>query len=152
MKKKLTVIIFVISLLILSTVPAFATSNNNTEIKYFTDGSYAVIKTTETTQISLFATTSTKSAKRTYTYYTANDTKTWDFTLNATFSYDGSSAKASVATTDYNVYVTGWKCSSRSASMSGATATGIATFSKNLTVKEISIGLKCSASGEISAA
>ena len=157
MKRKLTVCIVISALLALMAVPVSAAAEINTpvtttETLVYDDGSYAVIETTvEQPTISVLATTKTKSASRTYTYYSSNDTKEWDFTVKGTFSYNGSTAKATAVSTSYNIYVSGWKLSSRESSKSGATVSATGKFKYSLMTKTTTIGLKCSASGTISA-
>ena len=132
MKRKLAVCIMISALITLTAIPAFATTEitkpvTTTDVEVYDDGSYAVIETTiKQPTTSVFATTKTKSASRTYTYYNASEVKAWDFTVNGTFSYDGSTAKATAVSTSYNIYISGWSLSSRESSKSGATvsATG----------------------------
>lgn len=157
MKQKIITLITVIALIAAMSVPAFAgtyDSETTTDVEYYPDGSYAIIETTITQEpITAFAATSTKTAGRTYTYYSSNNRKEWDFTLKGTFSYNGTSAKATKASTSYNIYVTGWKCTDKAGTVSGATAKGTGTFKYNSGLtKNISLGLKCSAKGTISEA
>ena len=158
MKHKLTVCMFVLALVTLMVTPAsaaatFIQSDTIAEIEVYDDGSYAVIETTVTSpSISTFATAQTKSASRTYTYYSASSVKEWDFTVKGTFSYDGSTAKATAVSTSYNIYVTGWSLLSRDSSKSGAKVTATGNFKYKAMAKSATIGLKCSPSGTISAA
>lgn len=157
MKHKLTVFVIILALITLMAFPVYASTEKEipittTEVEVFNDGSYAIIDTTvEQSNISLLATTKTKSASRTYTYYSSNDTKEWDFTVKGTFSYDGSSAKATAVSTSYNIYVSGWKLSSRESSKSGATVSATGKFKYSLMTKTTTIGMKCSNTGTISA-
>lgn len=158
MKHKLTVCMFVLALVTLMVTPAsaaatFIQSDTIAEIEVYDDGSYAVIETTVTSpSISTFATAQTKSANRTYTYYNTSNVKAWDFTVKGTFSYDGSTAKATAVSTSYNIYVTGWSLLSRDSSKSGAKVTATGNFKYKAMAKSTTIGLKCSPSGTISAA
>lgn len=158
MKHKIIALLTVITVIVAMSAAAFADTGStikSVEREYFPDGSYAIVETVidENNGISLFASENSKSASRTYTYYNSNDRKEWDFTLKGTFSYNGSTAKATAASTSYNVYVSGWKCSNRKAWTTGATAKGSATFTYNsLMSKDITLGLKCSAKGTITAA
>lgn len=157
MKHKLILCIVISALLSLMAVPVSAAVEitkpvTTTEVEVYDDGSYAVIATTiEQTDFTLLA-TKTKSASRTYTYYNASDVKAWDFTVKGTFSYDGSTAKATAVSTSYNTYVSGWSLDSRESSKSGAKVTATGKFKYSLMTKSTTIGLKCSASGTISAA
>ncbi len=157
MKHRIIVLLTVITVIAAMSAAAFADTGStvkNIEKEYFPDGSYAVIETVieENGGLSLFATESTKSAHTTYTYYSSSNKKEWDFTLKGTFTYNGSTAKATAASTSYNIYVSGWKCSDKKAWTTGATAKGSATFTYNsLMSKDVTLGLKCSANGTITA-
>lgn len=154
MKRKLISLLSVVALLIATTIPTFAASSDSvieTEVQHYADGSYAIIETVIENQISLFATASTKTAHRTYTYYNDSGKVAWDFTLTGTFSYDQKAAKATAASTSYNIYVSGWKCSSRDGWTTGATAKGKGTFKYLTLTKNVELGLKCSPSGTITA-
>ncbi|MGN0659015.1 MAG: hypothetical protein ACI4LA_05355 [Emergencia sp.] len=157
MKHRITTLLAAITLIAAMTSSVLADTeltNRQVEKEYFPDGSYAVIETVTEQQsgIILFATETTKKAHTTYTYYNASNIKAWDFTLDGTFSYNGTTAKAAAASTSYNIYVSGWKCSNRKAWTTGATAKGSATFTYNsLMSKDVTLGLKCSANGTITA-
>lgn len=153
MKHKLLTIITAAGLSLFMTVTVFAeTATTTIETEYFPDGSYAVITTTiEPVSITTFATETTKSASRTYTYYNQSNKAAWDFTLTGTFTYNGTTAKATKAETSYNIYVSGWKCIYKHGSVSGAVATGQGTFQyKSELTKNVSLSLKCSPTGIIS--
>lgn len=152
MKRIIISIAAAFALLIAMAMPCFASENNvEKEYEYYDDGSYAVIETFIDTPSTLSSkSTSTKSASRTYTYYSIDDKKQWAITLNATFEYTGSSATATKSTVSHTIYVSSWECSSKSATKSGATAKATGTFSRLLLTKTKAIGLKCSKSGVIS--
>ncbi len=153
MKHKLLTILTAAGLFLCMTVSAFADAESATtiETEYFPDGSYAVITTTiEPVSLTPFATETTKSASRTYTYHNQDNKIAWDFTLKGTFTYNGTSAKATKADTSYHIYVPGWECTYRHGSVSGAVATGQGTFQyKSGLTKNVSLGLKCSPNGTI---
>lgn len=153
MKSKLITLITIITLLVISTIPAFASSpaNVETRVEHYADGSYAVITTVEETQATPFAATSTKSVKTTYKYYNQDNKLAWDFALKGSFSYDTKTAKATAASTSYNVYVSGWKCSSKDSWTTGATAKGKGTFKYGILTKNVELGLKCSPNGTVTA-
>lgn len=157
MKRKTAFITIMLLFLIAMTIPAFAGSEKRSEaspqIEYYADGSFVVIVTEilpERTSLSLSSPKAT-SGTTTYTYYNSNKVAEWDFILKGTFTYDGGSAKATIATTSYHIYNTKWKCSSRTSSKSGSIARGSATFKSSSATKNVSLGLKCSSSGIISA-
>lgn len=154
MRKKLIIMLSVIAVLIAASVPAFAeTQVISRETEHYPDGSYAVIETVvfENTAVP-FAAASTKSASRTYTFHRADGKAAWDFTLTGTFTYNGTTAKATKAATSYKVYISGWTCTKNS-SVSGAVAKGTGKFTyKSGSTKTVSLCLKCSANGTITAA
>lgn len=158
MKRKLSICILITALVALMATPIFAAAEiskpvTTTEVEVYDDGSYAVIETVvEQSGITVRATTNTKSASRTYTYYNASEVKAWDFTVKGTFSYDGITAKATAVSTNYNTYVSGWSLSSRYSSKSGSKVTATGNFKFKTMTKSTTIGLKCSSSGTISAA
>lgn len=147
MKHRLITLITIIALLAIFSVPSFASSTNESttrEVIYNADGSYDVIETK--IEISPFA-TDTKTASRTFTH-SENNVKQWTFTLRATFTYNGSTAKATASSCSYEIFNTAWKCVTKDSWTTGATAKASATF-KRTASKEVTIGMKCSPSGEI---
>ncbi len=155
MKSKLIVLLTVITLVIVSAVPSFATNPSSTEtkIEHYPDGSYAIITIEEEeTSITPFATAKTKTAHATYEYHSVQGKHEWDFILTGTFSYDQKTAKATAASTSYEIYVSGWKCASKDSWTTGATAKGKGTFKYLTLTKNVELGLKCSPSGTITAA
>ena len=118
-------------------------NESTSETIYFEDGSYAVIETVVDEQVTRAS--KNKKASSTYTYYNSNKVKQWSLKLSDSFSYNGSEAKATISrTVDH-----GWACSSKSATRSGATATGKGTFKKGEQQKSCSIKLTCSSTGKI---
>ncbi len=121
-------------------------NESTSETIYFEDGSYAVIETVVDEHVTRAS--KNKKASSTYTYYNSNKVKQWSLKLSASFSYNGSEAKATEATISRTVDH-GWACSSKSATRSGATATGKGTFKKGEQQKSCSIKLTCSSTGKI---
>lgn len=125
------------------------------ETVYYADGSYATIETTVyggEGYIQPMATAKLKSSQVMYTYYNGNKKKAWDFTVKGTFQYDGTRVVAKSSSSSYNVYISGWKCASRSTNKSGATVKGTARFEYRGTAsKTVTIGMKCSKTGTITA-
>lgn len=126
------------------------------ETIYYADGSYATVDTVIYHDSNLFqlkAATQTVTSHRTYTYYDGNDKKAWSFTVNGTFEYNRTRAIAKSSSSSYNTYVNGWKCVSRSTTKSGATVKGTAKFEyRGAASKTVTIGMKCSKTGTITAA
>lgn len=148
----------ILSLIICITLifqPAFAQTDSQiiySHIETLEDGFYIVdeIRISNPSHITLATANKSKSATRTYTGYNALNQKCWSFSLTGTFQYNGSTSKATAASSSYTIYKNGWKCSSKTATYSGNTVKGTATFTHSLTSTPVAIGMKCSASGTIS--
>lgn len=155
--KSISILLSIVMCILLSIQPAFAQTDTQTvyyNVISFEDGSYIVdeihVSNPDPSGIGIMAATKSKTATRTYTGYNKSNTKCWSFTLKGTFQYDGSTSKATAASSSYTTYVSGWKCSSKTATYSGNTAKGTATFKHLTTSANVAIGLKCSADGTIS--
>lgn len=154
--KKYLILLLSISLILCNPNSASAASSTrNIVVETFEDGSYIETVIEEIETASSYATTYTKSGKKTSTYKNSSGDTLWSVSVTGTFTYDGSSAtctKSTVSTTSYN---SNWKISSSSASKSGATATATATAKKYLDgtyIKSITetVTLTCSKSGTLS--
>lgn len=159
MKKISITLTLIFIMLFTAAIPCHAVSADSTdtdiEYEYYDDGSYAMISTIiekpGATGIMPMATSKSKTASRTYAYYNKSNKKAWVLTLTAKFSYNGTTAKATSSSVSHTIYVSGWRCSSKSATKSGATAKATGTFKYDTLTKTKSIGLKCSKTGTISA-
>lgn len=160
MKKLYTTLTLIIIMLFTATIPCHATSITDTEkidtqYEYYDDGSYAIINTiikdSNTVGIVPLATTKSKTANRTYTYFNQNNKKAWAITLTAKFNYNGSTATATNSAVSHTIYINGWSCINKSATKSGATAKATGKFKYSTLTKTKTIGLKCSKTGTISA-
>ncbi|MDE6761675.1 MAG: hypothetical protein K2J90_13530 [Lachnospiraceae bacterium] len=110
---------------------------------------------TNNTGISIYATTKTKSGKKTVSYQNSKGNVLWSFTLSANFTYNGSSATCTSVSTSKTINDTAWKLSNITKSKSSNVAKG------SVTAKECFLGipfntvtenlqLKCSANGTLS--
>ena len=104
--KKTLILLFSFLFIFASTFPVKASEiqsiNSTNIIEIFDDGSYIESSTEENIVATLSRSSSTKSAKRTYTYKTSSGKILWTITVTGTFTYNGSSSsctKASVSTT-----------------------------------------------------
>lgn len=122
----------ILSMSVPFSVFAQSTVTTNSEVEYFDDGSYLVTEFTKT--ITPFSSGS-KSEGKTATYYNSDDEKQWSVTIWGTFTYTGSSATCTKASTSYTVYDSAWKVKEATASKSGRTATG------NFLVKKYWLGI-----------
>ncbi len=156
MNRKTLSMITVLLIVTLSVVPCFASTKNDlsAETICYSDGSYAVITTTihpsfMSTSLNKAASSSAKSASKTYDYYDKSNKKVWSFTVDGTFTYDGTTAKAIRSSSSASTN-SGWACTQKTSKCSGATVTGNATFSLDGVSKKATVKLTCSANGSIS--
>lgn len=135
MKKLISLLSVIIMIAVMCPTTAFANDEivTDTYVEYFDDGSYIVTEIAENSITTFAAKTVSKS--KSSTYYDSDNTKQWAVTLNATFSYTGSSATCTKSTTSYTIYNSAWKVTSAVGSKSGNKATG--TF----TVKKYALGI-----------
>lgn len=156
MNKKILCTVLVLLITALSAFPCFAFTQNTffVETIYYDDGSYAVITTTiqpSPMKIDMRATSSSasKNASKTYNLHDQNGKNVGSFTVNGTFTYDGTTAKAIRSSCSASAN-SGWKCTKKTSKCSKATVTGNATFALNGISKNATIKLTCSADGDIS--
>lgn len=124
------------------------------EVVYYEDGSYAVVVVMKE-ENTVTRATNRKSGSKAYKYYTADDELVWTVTLNATFSYNGSSATCtSVNSLNVTIYDDSWSTYSKSSTKSGNTATGYVTmrYSGLLGSRDIpaTVTLSCDKNGNLS--
>ena len=109
--------------------------------------------------ITIYVTVHKSSSRAASETITADKTSTgkvggevvWTYTITGDFTYNGSSARASNPSDDYDIYSSDWSCTSHSVRASGASIIGSATFtSDNGVRKSVSPKMTCSATGTIS--
>jgi hypothetical protein len=132
--------------------PEIANTTSYTE--YYDDGSYSVITITEYEQSAISSVTSTKPGSKSYTHYVSGEA-VWSYTINASFSYNGSSSSCTSVSDSYSISNSSWHIDSHSCSRSGNTAYGSVTMKKKvlgITTDTVSrsLSLSCSASGTLS--
>ena len=125
--------------------PAAAKAKDVQRIDY-DDGSYAIVTTEEIP--SMARAKMQKSRKRIYEYYNGN-TCEWSFTITGTFTYDGSTAKASNPGRYTTINNSSWSTSSTSAYASGASIKGSVTMKKGSTSKTANVTLTCKPDGTL---
>ena len=111
------------------TITAFAENNKtivSETIEYLDDGSYIVTTLVEEMTV---ARASTKTGSKTAIHYNSDNEKVVTMKLTATFSYTGSSATYTSASTSYTIHDDSWKVTAATSSKSGNKAIG------NFTVK-----------------
>ncbi len=96
------------------------------------------------------AASETISADKTSSYRVSGE-EIWAYTIYGDFTYNGTTARASNPSDDYDIYSSDWSCSSHSVRASGASIIGSASFtSTNGVRKSVSPKLTCSPSGNLS--
>lgn len=151
MIKKIISACVTLSLVLSCSAFAYAYSSTVTAVNRidYADGSYAIVTTTENVQSSLTRTTQQKSGSKTYEYYQGSVCE-WTFTIKGTFTFDGTTAKASSPSCSTSINVTGWTCTNKNATASGNSITGSATMKKSGVPKSITLTLTCSPTGTLS--
>lgn len=119
--------------------------------EYYDDGSYTVITITE---YILASTTSVKQGSKTYNHVSSGNT-VWSYTINGTFSYDGSSSSCTSVSDSYTINNNSWHLNSHYCWKSGNTAYGSVTMDYKIlgiTTNSVTrdISLSCSANGTLS--
>ena len=147
--KKTLILLFSFLFIFASTFPVKASEiqsiNSTNIIEIFDDGSYIESSTEENIIATLSRSSSTKSAKRTYTYKASSGKILWTITVTGTFTYNGSSSsctKASVSTT----------CPSGTKHNSTATATAsFKQYNDSVYLRTItrSVSISCDKSGKL---
>lgn len=121
-------------------------SYENADIVELNNGLIIEYEITENTSI---ARASTKTATKTATCKTADGSVIATIKLTATFSYTGSTASCTSASSSYSM-ATGWSYSNRSTTHGGNIAKTSARLKKGLSYADVSVIMTCSKTGVIS--
>ena len=97
----------------------------------------------------------TVSGSKLKNYYDSKGTLCWQFVLNGSFSYTGSSATCTSSTCSASIYSQGWYVISKNASKSGNTASANATMGNRIDGGKVnqasaSLTLRCDKNGNLS--
>lgn len=123
------------------------------EIEYFEDGTSAIISVYEQSNNSRAI---IRTGTKTYTYRDTKENPIWTFSVRGTFSVNsGVSATCTSSVVFHSIVDDAWACKTSSASKSGNTAKGTATFIKKVAfittdTKDVSVTLKCDKNGNFS--
>lgn len=117
----------------------------------FADGSYE----TECVYKMQARASGTTSGSKVRNHYDSNGTLCWQFVLNGSFSYNGSSATCTSSTCSASIYSQGWYVISKSASKSGNAASANATMGESaggVLANQVSasLTLRCDKNGNLS--
>lgn len=146
------------ALIFVSVTPNVASAQNpNTQIEYFSDGSYLITYVTETTNFSNIATyaATTKTKTKTANYYNSSNELLWFVQVKGTFTYGNGSSKCTASEVNAGSYNSHWKLSNKTSSKSGNSATASVTAklyrgSEVLQTLHKSVTLSCSPTGQFS--
>lgn len=120
------------------------------------DGSYFRVTILEDVSSSASRSTQTKSGTKHTTYYDANDTALWKFSVHGTFDYNpGVDVRCISNSCSYNIYDSSWENTASSSSKSGNQAIGDATFKKKVLfitthIENVRLVLSCDNYGNLS--
>ena len=151
--KRILSLVFVL-VFILSSFCINATAKTDDEnIIYFEDGSYIVIS--EITETTISRASNTKGGQKSATHYDSDGEAQWKATLDAQFTYTGSSATCTSSKITYTIYDSSWKITEATATKSGNKAMGNVTAKKyflGIPTKTVekAITITCSANGTLS--
>lgn len=153
MKKKLISLLTACLLaLCLLPVQAFANEVVSETTIYHSDGSYSVIRVIKETSARA---AKTVTGGTTESYYSDGNVLQWKAVLDATFTYNGSSATCtSVNSLNVTVYDSSWSVGSKSTSRSGNTAYGYLTMERRIAGGTqgvpVTLTLTCDRNGNLS--
>lgn len=154
MKRLFSVFVCLIVLFSVLQVNVLAAEINDESITYFEDGSYCVSTITEELNplqpSYLTASFKTKTGTKTSKYYNSDNVLCFTVKVTGTFTYNGSTAKATAASYSYSIGNTAWHFSSGKATYSGATATATCVFRHTILKRTLTSSLTCSPTGVLS--
>lgn len=158
MKKIFAFVISVVMLLSVCIVSAYAQDEaiiQSEPVEYLEDGSYIVTVLTVEEENTMARATYSKTGAKTVTIYNDDDEAMVVMKLTGTFTYNGSTATCTNASTSYTVYGSNWKVTSAVASKSGNVAKGDFVAKRYLLLVPVqtetaSPTITCSVSGVLS--
>ena len=131
MKKRFFILVLASFLLLASTIGSVCAAESLTDretVVHYEDGSYLTISVYEFPARS----SNTKSGYKRLIYTDANGTEMWRCVLNATFTYDGTTSKATLASAQFTSSDSNWYEDTLYTYRSGNTAYGQLTVGKKL--------------------
>lgn len=152
MKRIVCIILAMLLLLFVIPTNTMAAQQGHKEnIIYLEDGSYLEITISE----GVSRAAGTKSGSKTVVYRDSNSAEQWRVVLSGTFTYTGTSATCTASSINATITDTAWYVVSKSASQSGATASGELTMGRKflgITVDKEPVGLTltCDKDGNLS--
>lgn len=158
MKKIISLFLAFIMIFTVGTVSSFASDNEavtSETTEYLEDGSYIITTLTIYESDSISRATSSVTGSKKAVLYNSDDEAMVTLKLTATFSYTGSSATCTAASTSYTLHSDNWKVTSATASKSGNKAIGEFTskrYTLLIPVQTVNstVTITCSNSGTLS--
>lgn len=119
-------------------------------ITYFDDGSYCISYITRFDHPETRAASSVVTGAKDVEYYNSSDELCFVFSVIGTFSYNGTTARATSADYDYEIFVSSWSLDSADSYCSGDTAYAEGTFERFL-ARDVVVeaSLSCSPDGHL---
>lgn len=152
--KRRVVSMFMACLLVLCLLPVqvFADEVVSETAIYHSDGSHTVV---QVVKCATARAAKTVTGGATENYYSDNNVLAWKAVLNATFTYNGSSATCtSVNSLNVTIYDSSWSVGSKSTSRSGNTAYGYLTMERRIAGGTqgvpVTLTLTCDRNGNLS--
>ena len=154
MKRLFSIFVCLIVILSALSINTFAAEVKEESITYFEDGSYCISTITQAPNPMqpnyLAASAKTKTGTKTSKYYNSDNVLCFTVKVTGTFTYNGSTAKATAASYSYSIGNTAWHFSSGKATYSGATATATCVFRHTILTRTLTSSLTCSPTGVLS--
>lgn len=123
------------------------------QVTVFDDGSYTItVIEYDQPQAgnAVLSTQNSTGGVKTSSHYNSSDELMWVFRLYGSFTYNGTTAKATAANCSYTIYDNSWSFIEASTSCSGATATGTGSFRLLFFPYTVTLDLTCSPTGALS--
>ena len=155
MKKVFSLVLAFALIFSVSGLAAYADNSSIISFEVIEDNDeYYVVKTVyEESNFSLYSvnSTKTKSGYATIEMYNKSNELIATLTVYGTFTYNGKTSKATMASCDFDIFMSGWSCTAANSYCSGDTAYATATFEKFLARDiDATVTLTCSPSGVLS--
>lgn len=149
MKRLIAIALCVVFIITGTTVPVQAEEGQETI--WYSDGSCLEITVTGLDTRA----TGVKTRSKTYTFRDNESSIDWQITLTATFTYDGTTSKATDAQCSVTIYDDAWSVVTKYAVRAGVMAEGHVTLSRSVLGMEVErpcyvVTLECDAEGNIS--
>ena len=138
MKTKVLLANFLSLLLITSSLPVTINASSvdhenpaNSSVEYLENGAYIETVVIETAPLTRAA-YSTKNGQKTVTYKNSDGVAQWSYTVNGSFSYNGTTSSCTQVSDSYSISDSRWQVRNHSCSKSGNNANGSITVDRKV--------------------